>query len=86
MDLSDGKNLVKFAGVVAASLLTGALLCYEKYYKKKTKWVKVGIIDKLYVHALKGGMAREIYSADVGWLGLKAGCFIDRSFMLINMR
>ena len=45
MDLSDGKNLVKFGGVVAASLLTGALLCYEKYYKKKTKWVKVGIID-----------------------------------------
>jgi hypothetical protein len=29
---------------------------------------------------------REIYSADFGWLGLTAGCFVDRSFMLINDR
>ena len=85
MDLFENKSLTKFAGILAASLLTGAV-CYEKFLKKKTKWVKVGTIDKLYVHALKGGKAREIYSADFGWLGLKAGYFVDRSFMLISMR
>jgi hypothetical protein len=57
MDFLDSRSL-KVAGMLAASLLTGAV-CYEKFLKKpKTKWVKVGIIDKLYVHALKGGKAR----------------------------
>jgi hypothetical protein len=85
MDFFDSKNLPKFAGALAASILTGAV-CYEKFLKPKTKWVKVGTVDKLYVHTMKGGKAREIYSADFGWLGLKAGYFVDRSFMLINMR
>ena len=86
MDLLDNKSLAKFAGIVAASLLTGAI-CYEKFIKKsRTKWVMVGTVDKLYVHPLKGGKAKEVYSADFGWLGLKTGYFVDRSFMLINMR
>ena len=86
MDIFENKSLTKFAGLLAASLLTGAI-CYEKFLRKpRTKWVKVGTIDKLYVHALKGGKAREIYAADFGWLGLKAGYFVDRSFMLISMR
>ena len=60
--------------------------CYAKFFRKKTRWVQVGTVDKLYVHALKGGKAREIYSAEFGWLGLKAGVFTDRSFMIINDR
>ena len=85
MDLFDNKNFVKLAGALAASLLTGAV-CYDKFLKPKTKWVKVGTVDKLYVITLKGGKTKEIYSADFGWLGLKAGHFVDRSFMLINTR
>ena len=86
MDQLGVKNVAKVTGIAAASLLAGAV-CYEKFIKRpKTKWVKVGMIDKLYVYPLKGGKAKEIYSADFGWLGLKAGYFLDRSFMLINMR
>ena len=86
MDIFDNKNFLKLAGALAASLLAGAF-CYENFLKKpKTKWIKVGTIDKLYVITLKGGKAKEIYSADFGWLGLEAGYFVDRSFMLINSR
>ena len=85
MDLFDSKNLPKIAGVLAASLLTGAVF-YDKFLRKKVKWEKIGTIDKLYVIALKGGKAREIYSADFGWKGLKAGYFVDRSFMLVSNR
>jgi hypothetical protein len=55
-------------------------------YFNDYRWVKVGTIDKLYVHALKGGKPKEIYSADFGWLGLTAGYLVDRSFMLINKK
>ena len=85
MDFFNSKYLPKFAGALAASLITGAI-CYDKFLKPKTKWVKVGIVDKLYVITLKGCKAREIYSADFGRLGLKAGYFVDRTFMLINTR
>ena len=85
MDLFDSKNLPKNVGVLAASIITGAV-CYEKFLRKKVKWEKVGTVDKLYVIALKGSKAREIYSADFGWKGLKAGYFVDRSFMLVNSR
>ena len=85
MDLFDSKNLPKIAGVLAASLLTGAVF-YDKFLRKKVKWENIGTIDKLYVIALKGGKAREIYSADFGWKGLKAGYFVDRSFMLVSNR
>jgi hypothetical protein len=85
MDLFDSKNLPKVAGVLAASLLTGAV-CYDRFVRKKVKWEKIGTVDKLYVIALKGGKAREIYSADFGWKGLKAGYFVDRSFMLVSNR
>jgi hypothetical protein len=83
LDLFDGKNLPKVAGVLAASLLTGAV-CYDKFLRKKVKWEKIGTVDKLYVIPFKGGKTREIYSADFGWKGLTAGYFVDRSYMLIN--
>ena len=85
MDVIDSKNLPKLVGVLAASVITGAV-CYYKFLRKKVKWEKIGTIDKLYVIALKGGKAREIYSADFGWKGLRAGYFVDRSFMLVSKR
>ena len=69
----------------AFGILTSALSWWwVKVFRRR--WKTVGTIDKIYIYPLKSGKAKEVPMADFGPMGIKAGPFVDRSFMVIDGR
>jgi hypothetical protein len=61
----------------------GVLWLLSKRRDKK-KWIQVGTLDEIFVYPMKAGKPKYVTSAQVGYMGLKAGPFVDRAFMLID--
>ncbi len=77
----DSKSML---GVGIAAGLGLASLYKISRMLTREKWVKVGTVDKLFIYPFKGGKHIEIPMGDFGPMGLKAGVFSDRVFMIIN--
>lgn len=57
---------------------------WTSYRKKESSWIHVGYLDEIYIYPFKGGKSKKIPCAQFTKVGLKAGPFLDRSFILAD--
>ena len=78
---------VRTAAAALALSATAACACAVALcVLESRRWMRIGVVDRLFVHPLKSGKLKEVTSFKCGLNGPRAAVFRDRSFCLANER
>ena len=68
----------------AGALALGGAVYFAQSAVESRRWRKVGVVDRLFVHPLKGGKLKEVTSLACEPIGPRAALFRDRCFSIAN--
>ena len=51
-------------------------------YWRKNRWVKVGQVEQIFIHPLKGGRGLSVPDLECKILGPRRDCVLDRGFIV----